>query len=195
MALLNKSRMPLPDEDIIELYWQRDEAAIDETDFKYRKYLFTVAYNILYNKEDCEECLDDTYIGAWEAMPPQRPSFLRAFLMTIIRRVSINRYNEKNRQKRVPSALTESLSDLESVIFDTSFENEDTAAHLENIISDFVRSLPKRQRYVFMSRYYAAEPIEKIAAELGVSKSTVNKDISAIKSCLEEALGKGGYKV
>ncbi|MGM9632210.1 MAG: RNA polymerase sigma factor [Eubacteriales bacterium] len=195
MALLNKSRTPMPDEDIIELYWQRDEAAIDETDFKYRKYLFTVAYNILYNKEDCEECLDDTYVGAWEAMPPQRPSFLKAFLMTVIRRVSINRYNEKNRQKRVPSALTESLSDLEGVIFDTSFENEDTAAHLGKIISDFVRSLSKRQRYIFMSRYYVAEPIEKIAAELGVSKSTVNKDISAIKSGLEEALGKEGYKV
>jgi Pyruvate/2-oxoacid:ferredoxin oxidoreductase gamma subunit len=84
--------------------------------------------------------------------------------------VSINRYNEKSRQKRVPSALTDSLSDLEDFMPDRSFESEESAIHLGKIISDYVRSLSKRQRYIFMSRYYTAEPIEKIARELGNSK-------------------------
>ena len=195
MGILSRFRAPLDDEEIIDLYWNRDERAIDETDFKYRKYLFTIAYNILYSKEDCDECLNDTYIGAWGAMPPEHPRFLRAFLTTIVRRVSINRYNEKSRQKRVPSALTDSLSDLEDFMSDRSFENEESAAHLGKIISDYVRSLSKRQRYIFMSRYYTAEPIEKIARELGISKSMVNKEIALIKHGLSETLAREGYKV
>ena len=195
MGILSRFRAPLDDEEIIDLYWNRDERAIDETDFKYRKYLFTIAYNILYSKEDCDECLNDTYIGAWGAMPPEHPRFLRAFLTTIVRRVSINRYNEKSRQKRVPSALTDSLSDLEDFMSDRSFENEESAAHLGKIISDYVRSLSKRQRYIFMSRYYTAEPIEKIARELGISKSMVNKEIALIKHGLSEALAREGYEV
>ena len=91
MELLKTLRGPASDEVIIDLYWSRDERAIDETDFKYRKYLFTIAYNMLYSKEDCEECLNDTYLGAWESMPPTRPSYLKAFLTTIVRRVSIKR--------------------------------------------------------------------------------------------------------
>lgn len=195
MGILRRARVPLDDEDIIELYWDRDERAIDETDFKYRKYLFTIAYNILYSKEDCDECLNDTYVGAWGAMPPERPRFLKAFLTTIVRRVSINRYNEKSRQKRVPSSLTESLNDVEFLVSDTSFEREETAMELGRIISDFVRTLSKRQRYIFMSRYYTAEPIDKIASDLGISRSMVNKEIATIKSGLSEALAKEGYEV
>jgi RNA polymerase sigma-70 factor (ECF subfamily) len=87
-------RIPIDDEDIIDLYWDRDERAIEETDIKYHKYLFSIAYNILYSNEDCEECLDDTYMGAWNSMPPQRPLNLKAFLTVIARRVAINRYHE-----------------------------------------------------------------------------------------------------
>ena len=79
-----KHKKPLDDEKIIDLYWKRDEKAIDETDFKYKNYLFVIAYNILNNPLDCEECLNDTYLGAWYAMPPSRPDVLKAFL-TIIR--------------------------------------------------------------------------------------------------------------
>ena len=195
MGLLSKMRAPLPDEDIIELYWERSESAIDETDCKYRKYLYTVAYNILYDREDCEECLNDTYMGAWEAMPPERPTYLKAFLTVIMRRTSINKYNEKNREKRVPSHMTDSLDDMENMIFDDCFQAEARAEHLGRVISNYLRGLSKRQRYIFMSRYYVAEPIEKIATELSVSRSTVNKEIAAIKEGLREALEREGYKV
>ncbi len=195
MGILNRLRPPLDDEEIIELYFARDESAIDETDKKYRKYLFAVAYNILYSNEDCEECLNDTYIGAWEAMPPQRPTFLKAFLTTIARRVCINRYNEKSRQKRVPSCLTDSLEEMEMFMPNNSFVDEMEAERLGRVISDYLHTLSKRQRFIFMSRYYMAEPIDKIASELSVSRSTINKEIAVIKDGLKLALEKEGYKV
>ena len=193
--LFKKIKAPLSDEDIIELYWQRDESAIDETDFKYRKYLFTIAYNILYSNEDCEECLNDTYLGTWGAIPPERPNYLKAFLTTIIRRVSINRYNEKNREKRIPSNMTDSLEELGDIMGENSIVQEIQAEQLGKIISDYLRSLNKRQRYIFMSRYYMAEPIDKVARELGMSKSTVNKEIALIKSGLKKVLEREGYRV
>lgn len=195
MVLFKKIKTPLSDEDIIELYWQRDESAIEETDFKYRKYLFTIAYNILYSNEDCEECLNDTYIGTWEAIPPERPNYLKAFLTTIIRRVSINRYNEKNREKRIPSNMTDSLEELGDIMGENSVVREMQVEELGKIISDYLRSLSKRQRYIFMSRYYMAEPIDKVARELGMSKSTVNKEIAVIKLGLKKVLEREGYKV
>ena len=79
-------RAPISDGEIIELYWQRDERAIEETDLKYRNFLYTVAYNIVRDTLDCEECLNDTYIGAWNSMPPSRPDVLKAFLTVIMRR-------------------------------------------------------------------------------------------------------------
>lgn len=79
------AKKPISDEKIIELYWSRDEKAIEETDLKYKKYLFSIAYNIVCDRLDCEECLNDTYLGAWNAIPPSRPNVLKAFLTTIVR--------------------------------------------------------------------------------------------------------------
>jgi hypothetical protein len=97
------------DERIIELYWNRDEAAITETDRKYRSYLHTVAWNIVKDEQDCEECLNDTYLKTWNSIPPQRPSCLKAFLTKITRSIAIDRYRRERRQKRVPSECTLSL--------------------------------------------------------------------------------------
>ena len=110
------ARAPIDDEKIVELYWARDEKAIDETDFKYRKYLFSIAYNVLHDKLDCEECLNDTYLGAWNAIPPTRPNVLKAFLTTIVRRIAIKRYHSALRKKAVPSEMTVSLSELEDFV-------------------------------------------------------------------------------
>lgn len=194
MNLLKKERLPLSDDDIIALFWKRDERAIDETDIKYRKYLISVAYNILSDKEDCEECLNDTYLGAWDAIPPERPNVFKAFLTVIIRRSAINKYNFRSAQKRVPSALTYSLEELEGTLLDGN-EDERDSEELGALISDFVRSLTERKRYVFMSRYYASKPIDQIAGELGVSRSTVNKDIEAIRSGLKHCLENAGYGI
>ena len=95
----NRKSTVLSDDEIIELYWKRDENAIKETDKKYKNYLFSVAYNIVSNQQDCEECLNDTYSGVWNAIPPNRPNVLKAFLTAIMRRVAVNRYNMNQAQK------------------------------------------------------------------------------------------------
>lgn len=190
------ARIPLDDGRIVELYWERDEKAIEETDFKYGKYLFTVVYNVLHDKLDCEECLNDTYLGAWEAMPPTRPGVLKAFLTTVARRIAIKRYHEERRQRRIPSEMTVSLSELEDFIAGEGDPSADfDAARLGRVISDFVSSLPERRRFIFMSRYYVAEPIDVIARDLGVSHSTVNRELAAIRGSLREALESEGYTV
>ena len=198
MELQNKqtAKVPMDDEKIVELYWERDEKAIEETDFKYKKYLLSIAYNVLHDRLDCEECLNDTYLGAWNAMPPSRPNVLKAFLTTIARRIAIKRYHSNVRQKVIPSEMTVSLSELEDFMADDGdVDSELDAERLGRVISGFVRSLSERRQFIFMSRYYVADPIDTIAGDLGVSRSTVNKEIAAIKRGLKEKLESEGYHI
>ena len=187
-------RTPLPDEAIVTLYWNRDETAIEETDFKYKNYLFSVIRNLLTDSMDCEECLNDTYLGTWNAIPPTKPAVLKAFLTTVARRAAIKRYHKGRKKTAVPCELTVSLSELEDFLsddgeVDTAFDRET----LGRVLSDFLRSLNTRKRYIFMSRYYIADSIEKIARELKVSRSTVNKELAAIRKSLKEKLESEGY--
>ena len=194
MELQTKAAMS--DEQIVELYWQRDERAIRETDRKYQHFLLTVAHNILRDAQDCEECLNDTYLGAWNAIPPAWPKVLQAFLATIMRRTAIDRYKAEKRQKRIDSELTVALSEVEEFLADGSDPAAELDAHeLGRVISEFIRALPKRRMYIFMSRYYTARPIGEIARLLGCSESTVNKEIAAIKRDLKEKLEKEGYSL
>ena len=194
MKLQSERDEAMSDEMIIALYWKRDERAIRETDFKYRKYLFAVAFGIVHDRGDCEECLNDTYMDAWNSIPPTKPNVLQAFLVTIMRRTAIDRYKTKKRKKRLSSELAVSLSELEGVIADEGdIASETDAKELGRVISDFVRSLSERRMYIFMSRYYVARPIGEIARLLGCSESTVNKEISAIKGELKRKLEREGY--
>ena len=196
MELQTQKTETMRDEQIVELYWQRNEQAIKETDIKYKKFLLSVAYNIVRDTCDSEECLNDTYIGAWNSIPPARPTFLQAFLATIMRRTAIDCYKARKRQKRIASELTVSLSEVEDFIAgDEDMHSEIDAKELGRVISDFVRSLSERRMYIFMSRYYVARPIKEIAHLLGCSESTVNKEIAAIKCDLKEKLEKEGYSI
>lgn len=192
MELQNRPRTILSDEEIIALYWDRDEQAISRTDEKYKKFLLSVAFNIVFDDQDCEECLNDTYIDAWNSMPPSKPALLQAFLATIMRRTAIDRYKSRKRQKRIASELTVSLSELEEIIADEGDSSAETD-ELARLLSDFVRSLSDRRMYIFMSRYYFARPIGEMASLLCCSESTVNKEIAAIKRELKEKLMKEGY--
>jgi RNA polymerase sigma-70 factor (ECF subfamily) len=188
------TKLPLSDEKIIALYWSRDEQAIEETDFKYKNYLFTIAYNIVHGSADCEECLNDTYLGTWNAIPPSKPNFLKAFLTVIMRRAAIKRYHANTKKGAVESELTVSLSELEDFISgDGDVDSEFDAAHLGTVLSDFVRALPSRRQFIFISRYYVANPIDTIASELSVSRSTVNKELAAIRQALKEKLESEGF--
>ena len=198
MELQNKQtgRMPMDDDKIVALYWERDEKAIEETDFKYKKYLFSIAYNMVHDRLACEDCLNDTYLGAWNAIPPSRPNVLKAFLTTITRRVAIKRYHLNLRQRVIPSELTVSLSEIEDFVADDGdVDSEFDAERLGRIISDFVRSLPERKQFIFISRYYLADPIDTIASDLSLSRSMVHKELAAIRSALKENLESEGYSI
>lgn len=183
------------DDEIIDLYWARDEMAIRATDVKYRKYLMSVAQNILRDVQDSEECLNDTYINTWNSIPPHRPRVLQAFLSSITRRIAITKYRSKHRQKRGLGNVF-SMSDYEDFIPDEqSNYTHAQAEELGQIISNYLRTLSERQQYIFIARYFYAKPIEKIMAELGCSKSTINKEIAAIKQGLKIQLAKEGYTV
>ena len=196
MELQNAKRAIMSDEKIIELYFKRDEQAITQTDIKYRNFLLSIAYNIVHDTCDCEECLNDTYEDTWNSIPPARPSLLQAFLAAIMRRTAIDLYKTKTRQKRISSEFTVSLSEIEDFISsrDDTFSSVD-ANELGRVISDFVRSLSQRKMYIFMSRYYIFRPINEIAKLLSCSESTINKEIASIKKQLKEKLKEEGYTV
>ena len=123
MELQKNRTAAMSDEKIVDLYWQRDEQAIKETDIKYKRFLLSLADNIVHDMCDSEECLNDTYIGAWRSIPPARPILLQSFLATIMRRTAINRFNANKRQKRIASEFSVSLSELEDFIADDSDMN------------------------------------------------------------------------
>ncbi len=196
MELQAKESSVLSDDRIIELYWQRDQQAVDATDAKYGKYLLSIAYNIVHDSCDSEECLNDTYLSAWNAIPPAKPDSLQAFLSTIMRRRAIDCYKARKRGKRVSSQLTVSLSELEEFLSaDDDTYSQAAAEELGRIISKFVRTLSERRMYIFMSRYYAARPVKVIAEMLRCSESTVHKELASIKRDLKNTLEKEGYSV
>lgn len=184
----------ISDEKIIDMYWQREENAINETDKKYGSFLFRAAYNILHDKCDSDECKNDTYLAVWNAIPPTRPSVFPSFLLQIMRNISINRYKEKNRKKRIPSELTVSIEELNEALgngesTDECYDAKEMGKH----ISNYVRGLSERRQYIFIGRFYRAESVEKIANELSVSVPTVYREIEKIKRELRVYLEKRGY--
>ncbi len=187
----------LPEDfEIVALYWDRDENAIKLTDLKYRQYLLKVAENILYNKQDCEECLNDTYLRTWNAIPPSRPSVLKTFLATITRRIAIDNHRKRTQRKSIPPGLYESFEDFQNYSFEEgdAYEDQDVIA-LASLLETYVKNLPDRRRYVFVARYFLAWPIEQVANRLGCSQATVFKEIAAIRDSLREYLTKEGYTV
>ena len=195
MSKRTEEQKMIDDEKIIELYWRREERAIQETDKKYGRLLFRIAYNFLHDRPDCEECQNDTYLAVWNKIPPTRPTAFRAFITQIVRRIAINRYNEKMSQKRIPSELTISMEDLnDSIPIDDGVDTY-MAEEIGKIISDYIRMLDARQRYIFVSRFYVAESVENIARELSVVPSTVYRALDQIKYGLKECLERNGVQV
>lgn len=186
----------ISDEQIVELFWLRNESAIEQTDIKYGKYLYGIAHNILHDKSDCEECKNDTYYSVWNSVPPERPVKFQAYITKIIRNISINRLKEKSRKKRVPSAFTSSIEELADIIQDSSsIEEKYDAAQLGRAISDFLRTLPGKQRNIFICRYCLADTVKDIARMYNVTESSIYKDLSSIRRALAEYLKKEGYTV
>ncbi len=185
----------LPDEAIVELFFARDETAITESDRKYGPYLWTVAHNILRNDADCEECRNDTYLRAWETIPPTRPVSLGGYLTKIIRGIAINRYDRDRRDRRIPPEAVESLSDFEGFLADTPAPDETESELIGDVISRYLRGCKKRRRYIFMARFYAMKPVAEIAEGLEISESSVKRELAGIRKELRTELEKEGITV
>lgn len=193
---INAERQSFNDEQIVELYWQRDENALRATEDKYGKLLFKVAYNVLADKSDCEECKNDALLAIWNAIPPARPKSFVTFITQIMRYTAIDRYKQKKAKKRVPSELTVSIEELcNSLYSDDRADLHLEAEELSRLISSFVRGLSKKNRYIFVGRFYMADSIEAIADELGVSESGIYKALERIKKELKNYLARNGVHV
>jgi RNA polymerase sigma-70 factor (ECF subfamily) len=182
---LTLNRGIVDDEIIIDLYWQRDENAILETDRKYGKYLYVIAYNILRDSMDCEECLNDTYLCTWNRIPPTRPTALQTFLSRIARDEAVDKHRKKHASRRIPSELVSSLDELESCLpGGMSPEDEVLIKEMSKLISEYLRTLSKREEFVFICRYYYADSISSIANMLDVSENTVFRALAKIRKGL-----------
>ena len=183
------------DDKIIDMYWDRNPDAIQETDHKYGPLLLKVAHNFLADSLDCEECQSDAYLDIWNAIPSARPVAFPAFIMQIMRRIAIDRYKEKSRKKRIPSQLTISMEELKnSIATGLTVEEQYEAKEVGKMITDYLGTLSDRQRYIFIDRFYLAESVEKTAADLSISVRTAYREIETIKQGLKKYLeGNGVY--
>lgn len=186
----------ISDERIVELYFERNEQAIAETNRKYGAMLLSIARRILYDESDCEECLNDAYLGVWNAIPPVRPRSFPAFITQIMRRMAVNRYHERSTVKRNPSRYTVSLDELAEVLCASdSVESEWESAELGRLINAFLGTRTQRERYLFIGRFYFSQTLEDLATELHVHISTVHRTIEKIKRELKAYLERNGMEI
>lgn len=184
----------MEDSRIVELYWERSERAISETSDKYGKYCYAIAYHILADPEDADESVNDTYLGAWNAMPPHRPSLLSTFLGKITRRISINRWNSRKADKRGKGEIPLALDELaEAVSAPGSPEEEVTAQELAQCIDRFLASLPKDEQDMFVCRYWFLTPVAEIAEKFSASPSKVKSALFRTRNKLKVHLKKEGF--
>ena len=186
----------MEDTEIVNLYWQRNESAIDETKTKYSHYLTKIAYNILENIEDSEESVNDTYLKAWNSMPPHRPGKLAAYLGKITRQLSIDIYRKRKSQKRAGSEYTVSLSELEDCVSHRNTpEQEIETEQMAKAISAYLRTLSEEGRNVFVCRYFFCDSIQAIAASSQSSQSKIKSMLYRIRIGLKEHLEKEGFMI
>ena len=184
----------MDDQSIVALYWDRSEQAIAETDRKYGAYCYSIAYHALANSEDAEESVSDTYMAAWNQLPPHRPSILATFLGKITRRISINRWKAKNTAKRGGGQITLTLEELDDCVDGTQdIEASSDARELSACLNRFLDSLPKAERDIFLRRYWFFDPIAAIAESYGFTQSKVTSMLHRMRGKLRKQLEKEGF--
>lgn len=184
----------MEDQRIVELYWSRDESAIGETDRKYGRYLNKIAYNILSNPQDSEESVNDTYLHAWNSMPPHKPGALSSYLAKITRRVSIDLFRRKNRDKRKGSEYALSLSELEDCISaDGGPEEAINVQLLGEAINTFLRRQNEDVRNTFIGRYYFLDPVKEVARYCGLTESAAKSMLHRTRGRLRDYLKEEGF--
>ena len=182
----------LADEKIIELCFERSEQGIRELDNKYGKLCHTLSYNIVNNRQDAEECVNDAYLGAWNAIPPARPDPLLPYIARIVRNLSLKLYWRKEAAKR-SSRYTIALEEIEACIADQkTTEEELEAKELARIIENFLDTLPPRDRVIFLRRYWFSDSYKDIAQFVGLSEKNVSVRLTRIRKKMKQYLRERG---
>lgn len=180
----------MEDDQIIELFWSRDERAIEQLAAKYGSYCRTIALNVLSNHEDAEECVNDTWLRVWNAIPPERPKALRPWMGKITLRLALNRRQKNQAQKRY-AGLEELLSELEECIpSDQSVERQYAANEITRMINRWLDTLSREDRVLFVRRYWYGDKVKKLALECGVSPGNLAKRLYVLRGRLKAALAK-----
>lgn len=183
----------MDDKEIVALYLNREETAISATATKYGNYCYSIAYNILFNKEDAEESVNDTYLSAWNSIPPHEPEVLSAFLGKIVRNVSLKRWRDKRAQKRGNGEITLAYEELADCIpAKNTIEDELEAKEIAGHINTFLFQLPATERNIFILRYWYFDSIASIAKQFGFSKSKVKSILFRTRAKLRTKLKKEG---
>ena len=183
----------MEDDKIVQLYWDRDETAITATSDKYGAYCLSISRNILGNNEDAQECVNDTYLKAWNTIPPNRPAMLSTFLGKITRNLSFDRYKANRRDKRGGSHTALVLDELNEIIADKRSEAEFDRAELISAINGFLSELPQDKRKMFVCRYWYAFDISEIAGRLGMTENNVSVTLNRLRKKLRKHLIERGF--
>ena len=178
----------IEDEKIIQLFFERSEQAIKELDLKYGKVCHKVSYNILRNRQDAEECVNDAYLGTWNAIPPQRPNPLLTFLCKIVRNLSIMRHHSNTAMKR-NSTYDVALEELEECLASAAtVEAEIEADELTRIIDSFLETLSQENRVIFMRRYWFSDTYQQIAERVGITENNVAVRLTRMRKQMKDYL-------
>ena len=184
----------MEDDDIIAMYFDRDQNAIAETKKKYGGYCFSLADRILGNKEDSEECVNDILYSAWNSIPPQRPKYFRMFLAKLVRNKALNRIKADNAQKRGCGEISLIYEELSEFISDgRNVESEIIAKELGQAVNSFVKELAEREGDIFIRRYFFMEAVKDIADGYGSTSANVSMILCRTRKKLKEYLENNGY--
>ena len=182
----------MEDREIVQLYWDRDERAISESDIKYGPLCRSVALRVLGSQEDSEECVSDTWLRSWNAIPPKRPDPLGPFLAKITRNLALDRWRRDRAEKRYAGETALALEELGDVVSGESLEDEVQRRELVRVLNGFLGSLRSEDRELFLRRYLALETLESLARGAGRSVSAVHQRLGRLRRKLREYLQKEG---
>lgn len=190
----NRGGGRLDDMQIIDLYFDRDEQAIKETDVKYGKLCFCIADNILSNDEDSEECVNDTYFSLWNSIPPTRPNNFAAYICQIVRNLSLKKLSFNLAMKRTPNMIV-SFSELEEILPDDHIDPNIGDEGIGKLISDFLSKEKEDSRNVFIRKYYFFDSIRDIAKRYSFTESKVKNMLFHTRNRLRKYLKEEGIEV
>ena len=181
------------DHNIVQKFWDRNEEAINDSKKQYGDYCLYIANNVLLDRQDAEECLNDALLAAWKSIPPHMPENLKTYLGKLVREIAINRWKANKRQKRIPSEITQSLDEIAEIVSGGDFEEGLEQAELSREISRFLFSIDETKRNVFIRRYWHYDSIESICQRYGFGKSKVLMMLKRTRDDLARQLKKEGF--